>query len=388
MLVASRFLQGMGEAIATPAPSAWWRCCSPIQGAGHRHRDNGGVAGLGGALGPGDLRTADLGRLVAVDLLRKHPVAVIAILAVSRLVAESRASSRLAFGRGAAERGESADLAGPYWHGRLGCHRLRVHCCRQPFVGRGPGLGCLDRRAVAAVAFVVRERTAWHRWCLPFSPQPGPSDLKRLCGPVRQRVLHRVLPANPVLPAVETLLGHPDRPGLPTLRHCDQRRDRLATSSPPRSGEAAVLRRRSVVRGRVLLRPGSRCTARIGRTPSPPWWLWHSGRVSTSPPSASFCPPSVGRGRQLGVGHPKHGPSSWVGRFGLAVLATLLSAMPTRPWPRRCSLRCVHHRRSPGLPGRAGVALAGALLVALVRFGRRAARRSGGGRERTRAGSV
>ena len=215
MLVASRFLQGMGEAIATPA--AFGLVALLFTDPKERATAigiNGGVAGLGGTLGP-----VISGLLISVASWRwifyvNIPVAVIAILAVSRLVAESRASTRLRFGRAAAESGESADLAGAVL-GTAGLVAIVygfIAAANHPW-GDGPGVGRPDGggrggRGVRGPGAHGLGATGACR----FSPQPDPGDVKRRRCPVRQRVLHRVLPADPVLPAGPALLGHPDRP--------------------------------------------------------------------------------------------------------------------------------------------------------------------------------
>ena len=162
MLVASRFLQGIGEAIATPA--AFGLVALLFTDPKERATAigiNGGVAGLGGTLGP-----VISGLLVSVASWRwifyvNIPVAVIAILAVSRLVAESRASRRLAFGRAAAARGESADLAGAVLGtGGLVAIVYGFIAAANHSWGSGQVWGALTVGVVAAVAFVARERTA------------------------------------------------------------------------------------------------------------------------------------------------------------------------------------------------------------------------------------
>ena len=147
MLVASRFLQGMGEAIATPA--AFGLVALLFTDPKERATAigiNGGVAGLGGTLGP-----VISGLLISVASWRwifyvNIPVAVIAILAVSRLVAESRASSRLAFGRAATASGESADLSGAVL-GTAGLVAIVYGfiAAANHSWGAAPGLGCSDR---------------------------------------------------------------------------------------------------------------------------------------------------------------------------------------------------------------------------------------------------
>jgi EmrB/QacA subfamily drug resistance transporter len=162
MLVASRFLQGTGEALATPA--AFGLVALLFTDPKERATAigiNGGVAGLGGTLGP-----VISGLLISVASWRwifyvNIPVAVIAIVAVSRLVAESRASTRLRFGRAAAESGESADLAGAVF-GTASLVAIVygfIAAANHPW-GATRVWGSLTLGAVAAVAFVVRERTA------------------------------------------------------------------------------------------------------------------------------------------------------------------------------------------------------------------------------------
>src|SRR5580698_7297684 len=94
MLVASRFLQGIGEAIAGPASFGLIALLFPepkerAQAIGVF----GGVAGLGGTLGP-----VIAGLLIAAGSWRwiffvNVPVAVISVLAVSHMVHESRAEA-------------------------------------------------------------------------------------------------------------------------------------------------------------------------------------------------------------------------------------------------------------------------------------------------------
>ncbi len=162
MLVASRFVQGMGEAIATPA--AFGLVALLFTDPKERATAigiNGGVAGLGGTLGP-----VISGLLISVASWRwifyvNIPVAVIAILAVSRLVAESRSSTRLRFGRAAAESGQSADLAGAVL-GTAGLVAIVygfIAAANHPW-GTVQVWGALTVGAVAAMAFVVRQRTA------------------------------------------------------------------------------------------------------------------------------------------------------------------------------------------------------------------------------------
>ena len=162
MLVASRFAQGVGDAIAVPA--AFGLVALLFTDPKERATAigiNGGVAGLGGTLGP-----VISGMLISVADWRwifyvNVPVAVVAIVAVSRLVAESRASTRIRFGRAADGHGESADVAGALLgtgaivavvYGFIGA---ATHAWASPQVWVALVAG-----AAAAVAFVGRERTA------------------------------------------------------------------------------------------------------------------------------------------------------------------------------------------------------------------------------------
>jgi EmrB/QacA subfamily drug resistance transporter len=162
MLVASRFLQGMGEAIATPA--AFGLVALLFTDPKERATAigiNGGVAGLGGTLGP-----VVSGLLISVASWRwifyvNIPVSMIAVLAVSRLVAESRATTRLGFGRAAAESGERADLSGAML-GTAGLVAIVygfIAAANHPW-GAPQVWVALTVGAAMAVAFVVRERTA------------------------------------------------------------------------------------------------------------------------------------------------------------------------------------------------------------------------------------
>ena len=162
MLVASRFAQGVGDAIAVPA--AFGLVALLFTDPKERATAigiNGGVAGLGGTLGP-----VISGLLISVADWRwifyvNVPVAVAAIVAVSRLVTESRASTRIHFGRAARQNGESADVIGAL----LGTGALVAIVFG--FIGAGthpwasPQVwGALVAGAGAGLGFVVRERTA------------------------------------------------------------------------------------------------------------------------------------------------------------------------------------------------------------------------------------
>lgn len=162
MLVASRFAQGVGDAMAVPA--AFGLVALLFTDPKERATAigiNGGVAGLGGTLGP-----VISGLLISVADWRwifyvNVPVAIVAMVAVSRLVDESRASTRIGFGRAAAERGESADVAGALLGtGALvaivyGFISAGTHAWASPQVWLALAVG-----TAAGVGFVVRERTA------------------------------------------------------------------------------------------------------------------------------------------------------------------------------------------------------------------------------------
>ena len=162
MLVVSRFAQGVGDAIAVPA--AFGLVALLFTDPKERATAigiNGGVAGLGGTLGP-----VISGLLISVADWRwifyvNVPVAIVAIVAVSRLVAESRATTRIGFGRAAAERGESADVTGALLGtGALvaivyGFIAAGTHAWASPQVWLALAAG-----AAAGGAFVIRERTA------------------------------------------------------------------------------------------------------------------------------------------------------------------------------------------------------------------------------------
>jgi EmrB/QacA subfamily drug resistance transporter len=162
MLVASRFAQGIGDAIAVPA--AFGLVALLFTDARERATAigiTGGVAGLGGTLGP-----VISGLLISVADWRwifyvNVPVAVIAIVAVSRLVAESRATSRLRFRRSAVSSGQTADVAGAV----LGTGALVAMVYGFIAAGTHPWgspqvWASLAAAALAGVMFVIRERTA------------------------------------------------------------------------------------------------------------------------------------------------------------------------------------------------------------------------------------
>ena len=162
MLVASRFAQGVGDAMAVPA--AFGLVALLFTEPKERATAigiNGGVAGLGGTLGP-----VISGLLISVADWRwifyvNVPVAVVAMVAVSRLVTESRASTRIGFGRAASRRGESADVAGAL----LGTGALVAVVCG--FIGAATHAWASPQvwvplvvGAAAGLGFVVRERAA------------------------------------------------------------------------------------------------------------------------------------------------------------------------------------------------------------------------------------
>ena len=154
MMVASRLLQGLGEALASPA--AFGLVALLFTEAKERAKAigiMGGVAGLGGTLGP-----VMSGLFISVASWRwvfyvNVPVAVFSVFAVSRLVAESRAVQPQ--GR------RQADVAGAIL-GTAGLSGIVFgfisagnHSWGNPQVW-----GTLLIGGLAAVAFVVRERTA------------------------------------------------------------------------------------------------------------------------------------------------------------------------------------------------------------------------------------
>ncbi len=162
MLVASRFAQGIGDAIAVPA--AFGLVALLFTDPKERATAigiTGGVAGLGGTLGP-----VISGLLISVADWRwifyvNVPVAVIALVAVSRLVAESRATARLRFSRSAGSSGQTADVLGAV----LGTGALVAMVYGFIAAGAHPWgspqvWAPLAAGALSGVMFVVRERTA------------------------------------------------------------------------------------------------------------------------------------------------------------------------------------------------------------------------------------
>ena len=154
MLVASRFLQGMGEAIA--APAAFGLVALLFTDAKERASAIGifgGVAGLGGTLGP-----VISGLLISVASWRwiffvNIPVGIFCAVAVMRLVAESRAD-------------RSPDARRPDFEGAvLGTTGLVLIVYGLIAAGNHPWgssqvVVSLLAGAAALLAFVVRERTA------------------------------------------------------------------------------------------------------------------------------------------------------------------------------------------------------------------------------------
>lgn len=154
MMVASRLLQGVGEALASPA--AFGLVALLFTEAGERAKAigvMGGVAGVGGTLGP-----VLSGLFISVATWRwifyvNVPVALFSVIAVSRLVAESRAARP--------EGRHQADVSGAVL-GTLGLSGLVFgfisagnHAWGNPQVWLSLLVGGL-----LAAAFVVRERTA------------------------------------------------------------------------------------------------------------------------------------------------------------------------------------------------------------------------------------
>ncbi len=154
MLVTSRLLQGTGEALASPA--AFGLVALLFTEAKERAKAigiMGGVAGLGGTLGP-----VLSGMFISVATWRwifyvNVPVAIISVIAVSRLVVESRATRP--------DGHHHADVAGAVL-GTAGLSGIVFgfisagnHDWGNPQVWISLLLG-----ALAALAFVLRERTA------------------------------------------------------------------------------------------------------------------------------------------------------------------------------------------------------------------------------------
>ncbi|MGH9076187.1 MAG: MFS transporter [Acidimicrobiales bacterium] len=154
MLVASRFAQGAGEALA--APAAFGLIALLFQDPGERAKAIGvfgGVAGLGGTLGPilsGLLITAVSWRWI---FFVNVPVALFAMAAVARLVAESRAERDPAGGR--------PDVAGAVLAtaGLVGVVYGLIQAATRPW-GSTAVVASLVTGAMLLVAFVVRERSA------------------------------------------------------------------------------------------------------------------------------------------------------------------------------------------------------------------------------------
>lgn len=223
MLVASRFVQGMGEAIA--APAAFGLVALLFTEPKERAKAIGifgGVAGLGGTLGP-----VISGLLISVASWRwiffvNIPIGIVAAVVTLRLVSESRAD------RVVSRRPRPTRLRGSHpRHRRAGRHRLRVHRCRQPPLGLDPGGGLAGRR---------RHRAGGLRGPGAVSPgspgsqrfpvQPDEGERQRGQPVLRQRLLHRLLSAYPVPPAGGALLDHRNRFGLPALRRGHRLGDR------------------------------------------------------------------------------------------------------------------------------------------------------------------
>lgn len=157
MLVASRFLQGVGEAIASPA--AFGLVALLFTEPKERAQAIGifgGVAGLGGTLGPvisGLLIAASSWRWI---FLVNVPVALFAVLAVARMVDESRAE------RAPASAGRPRpDVAGAAvgTAGLCGVVYGLIAAGTNPW-GSAQVVGSLTGGLVALVAFAIIERSA------------------------------------------------------------------------------------------------------------------------------------------------------------------------------------------------------------------------------------
>lgn len=156
LLVAARFVQGAGEALA--APAAFGLVALLFTDPQERTKAIGifsGVAGLGGTLGPilsGLLITWLSWRWI---FFINVPVAAFALLAVGRLVAESRADAPSA-GAGAAPDWEGALLGTA---GLVGVVYGLIEAANHPWGSGGVLLPLLAGVGVLA-GFVLRERTA------------------------------------------------------------------------------------------------------------------------------------------------------------------------------------------------------------------------------------
>ena len=154
MLVASRFLQGLGEAVASPAAFG----LVALLFTNPKERASaigifGGVAGLGGTLGP-----VISGLLISVASWRwiffvNVPVGIIAVLATLRMVEESRASQQTVSQRPDVEGAilGTAGLVGIVY----GFIAAGNHAWGSAQVVASLVLGC-----VALIGFTWRERTA------------------------------------------------------------------------------------------------------------------------------------------------------------------------------------------------------------------------------------
>ena len=154
MLVASRFLQGVGEAVASPAAFG----LVALLFTDPRERASaigifGGVAGLGGTLGP-----VISGLLISVASWRwiffvNVPVGLFAALATLRMVAESRASHSSAGSRPDVE-GAALGTAG-----LVGVVYGFIAAGNHPW-GSGQVVASLALGCAALIGFAWRERTA------------------------------------------------------------------------------------------------------------------------------------------------------------------------------------------------------------------------------------
>lgn len=162
MLIASRFIQGIGEALASPAAFG----LVALLFTDPKERASaigifGGVAGLGGTLGPiisGLLISAASWRWI---FYVNVPVGIVCALAVTRLVAESRAESRAESPAGDRAGAPRPDVEGAL----LGTGGLVAVVYGFIAAGSHPWgstqvVVSLAAGAAALAAFVLRERTA------------------------------------------------------------------------------------------------------------------------------------------------------------------------------------------------------------------------------------
>lgn len=158
MLVASRFAQGAAEAMA--APAAFGLCALLFPDARERAKALGifgGMAGLGGTLGPVISGLILSGLSWRWIFFVNIPVAVIAVVAVLRLVEESRADTMVGAAR------QRPDIAGAILAtgGMISVVFGLVNAADHPWGSRSV-VAALVAGAALLFAFVARERTTDH----------------------------------------------------------------------------------------------------------------------------------------------------------------------------------------------------------------------------------